>query len=376
MKRAIPYVAAGLVLVVAVVIGVVLLTGDGTKHVKAYFARATGLYTGSTVRILGVPVGKITKIKPEGDHVEVDMEYSGKYKLPADAAAVLIPPSIVSDRYVEFTPPSEGGQAMPDNAVIPQDRTEVPAELDEVFKNFNDLNTALGPQGANSNGALRKLIDVSAANLKGNGLKLHTTLHDFAQAISALADNRNDLFATVRNLQDFTTALARDDGGVRRLNSDLAQVSAYLDTQRSELGQALANLSVALGQVASFVQQNRSALKSDVSDLRTITDALLTERRALEEVIDDAGLGLTNLALAYDPASQTLRTRNSGSYSSSSGAGTPDPTAIICTIVKALGQQCPAPGSGPPIPTTGLPVPSSGATSADQSLQQLLGGAG
>ena len=56
-------------LVVAIVGGIVLVRGC-TAHLyhrtaTAYFSNTSGMFVGDQVRILGVPVGKITKIDPE-----------------------------------------------------------------------------------------------------------------------------------------------------------------------------------------------------------------------------------------------------------------------------------------------------------------------
>lgn len=361
MKRLSPLIAAAAVVLVLVAVGAVLLTRSSGRTVTAYFSRTIGLYTGSSVRVLGVPVGKVTSITSEDTRVKVVMTYDSRYKLPADAKAVVVPPSIVADRYVQFTPAYSGGPVLPDGAVIPEQRTAVPAELDEIFGNLNQLNVALGPKGANKNGALSRLINVGARNLDGNGAALKTALTDFSQAVGTLNGNRGDLFGTLRNLQQFTDTLANNDGGVRRVNADLAQVAVQLDNERTELAAALKNLGIALGQVAGFVRDNRAALKADVADAGTVTNALLKEKRALVEFLDEAPLALQNLALAYDPATQTLRTRNKPATQNPGS-----PLQPLCDLLAALGQKCPA---APP-----LPIPSPGAPPASQSLRDLLAG--
>ena len=64
---------AGLVVAFLVVVAVVTVVTSKSpqKTVTAHFTRATGLYKGSSVRVLGVVVGKITSIKPEGKTVAV-----------------------------------------------------------------------------------------------------------------------------------------------------------------------------------------------------------------------------------------------------------------------------------------------------------------
>ena len=92
--------AGGLVLALLVGLAVVLWPSGGSRHVRAEFVRAVGLYEGSDVRILGVKVGKVTSVRPAGDRVVVDMTYDDKYSVPADAKAVVVSPSVVSDPIV------------------------------------------------------------------------------------------------------------------------------------------------------------------------------------------------------------------------------------------------------------------------------------
>src|SRR5947209_20394048 len=158
MSRALRIAVAAVAAVVVVVVaaGVAMASGGGgsSHHITAYFTRTIGLYKGNDVRILGVRVGKIDTIKVKGPVVEIKMTVSGKYKLPADVGAVIVPPSVVSDRFIQLTPAYTGGAELPTHAVLNTDRTQVPLEFDEIFKNVDQLNRALGPGRAHANGAL------------------------------------------------------------------------------------------------------------------------------------------------------------------------------------------------------------------------------
>jgi virulence factor Mce-like protein len=148
---------------------------EAVKTGSARFERTVGLYEKSDVRVLGVRIGEVTDIEPDGDGVRVEFQYDAKYDIPADAQALVVAPSIVSDRYVQLTPAYTGGQVLADGAVIDVENTDVPLELDEVYASLNELNVALGPNGANADGALQDLLSVSADNLDGNGELLNTT---------------------------------------------------------------------------------------------------------------------------------------------------------------------------------------------------------
>src|SRR3954467_1582884 len=202
-------VAATVVLLAA--LGWTILRPAGQYRVTAWFDQTVGLYPGSDVRILGIPVGTTTAVVPEGDRVRVDMLIDDGYDIPADADAVVLAPSLVSDRYVQFAPVYDGGEKVKGGAKVPVERPATPVELDQVYGALDELSSALGPTGANKNGALSDLIDVGAANLDGNGAALNKTLTGFAQAVETLADNRDHLFASLDNLQTFTTVLATID---------------------------------------------------------------------------------------------------------------------------------------------------------------------
>ena len=252
---AVTKVISGVVVAVLVLaLAVVLLTGGESRTATAYFERTVGLYEGSEVRVLGVPVGTVTDIEPLGQSVQVEMEYDPDLaEIPADGGLVIVTPTVVSDRYVEITPVATSGPVLEDGAVIPLQRTSIPFELDEIFGSLTDLSVALGPDGANANGALNDLLGVSAANLDGNGQRINDTLSNFADFVTVLDDNSDDLFGTIGNLQLFTTELAERDATVRAFNESLAGTARLLDEQKENLALFLEELSVALEQVTGFV---------------------------------------------------------------------------------------------------------------------------
>jgi phospholipid/cholesterol/gamma-HCH transport system substrate-binding protein len=302
-------VAAAVALVLALAAAIVFWPGSSSVTVTAHLSSAVGLYPGSDVRILGVPVGKVESVKPAGSSVTVVLRYDDKYRVPADAKAAVVSPSLVSDRYVQLLPAYTGGPAMRDGADIPLERTAVPVELDQITGNLDRLSTALGPNGANKNGALSDLLDTASKNLDGNGQRIHDTVGDLSQATATLAGGREDLFSTVKNLQAFTSTLAANDPEVRRLNTDLASVSDQLAGERDDLGAALQNLAVALGAVSDFVHDNRSVLTTDIGQLADVTTAVAKQKDAIAETLRNAPVALSNLGHAYDPVSGTLDNR-------------------------------------------------------------------
>ncbi|PRX46471.1 virulence factor Mce-like protein [Prauserella shujinwangii] len=301
---------------VACVAGLVLATGlwwvlrdSGDTRLSAYFGKTVGLYEGSSVRVLGVPVGRITAVTPEGGSVRVDMAIDGGVAIPPDAGAVVVAPSLVSDRYVQLTPAYETGPRMADGTVIPRERTATPVELDDLYGSLNELSTALGPDGANAGGALSGVLDTAAANLKGNGRNLNDTVADLAGLARTLDDSKGDLFATVRNLQSFTTMLADSDRDLSEFYDRLGAVAGMLAEDSADVAAALSELGGSLGEVRRFVTENREALSSNVAKLASITGVLVDQRAALAEVLDVGPTGMTNFINTYDAASGSIQVR-------------------------------------------------------------------
>jgi virulence factor Mce-like protein len=364
--------AASVVLLAA--LGWTILRPAGQYRVTAFFTETVGLYPGSDVRVLGIPIGSITDVVPLGDRVRVEMSIDDDYDIPADADAVVLAPSLVSDRYVQFAPVYDGGPTMKDGDEVPLERTGIPVELDAVYGALDELAAALGPSGANEKGALSELVDVGAANLEGNGEALNRTLTGFSRAVETLAENRDDLFGSLDNLQTFTTALATIDAQVGQFNDNMAAVSQLLADEREDLQAAIALLSDALADVAGFVQDNTTLLTTNVDRLADVTLVLVQQRAKLAEVLDVAPAALGNLARTYNPDFGTLDTRDNG-------VGSMNAEVVVCGALAQLGRvdlQADLPLPDPTAPLRGTTEEIcarllSGDADADGSLDDLNG---
>nr|WP_103884157.1 MCE family protein [Actinacidiphila yanglinensis] len=339
-------VAAGLVAA-----GFAAFGGPSGRHVTAYFDRTVGVYAGSDLRILGVKVGTVESVTPQGKQVKVGLRLDHGIKVPAKAGAVVVAPSVVADRYIQLTPAYTGGAQLPDHGVIPAARTATPVEIDQLYDSVTQLSKALGPNGANTTGALSNLLDTGAQNLKGNGKDIGQSIDQLGQATKTLNGHSDDLFATLSYLQSFTTLLKNNDGKVKAATDQLSTVSGFLAADKEDLGGALQQLSTALGSVKTFIQDNRARLKTSITKLTPITQSLVDQRASLAELLDDAPLAADNILNAYNPKSQTLDGRTDINELSMGGGVDPASTAAT-TRSTAGGTNVPSAdgSSAPPLP--------------------------
>lgn len=332
-----PLYRAGILACVAVLLLATALwwfgrVGGGIR-VTAYFSQAVGVYAGSDVRVLGLKVGVIDSVVPDGPQVRIDMTVGNDVRLPAAAGAVIIAPTLVSDRYVQFTPVYTGGPVLASGTVVPRERTATPVEIDDLSRGLDQLATALGPNGANKDGALSGALDTGAANLAGNGAALGDTLRSLSALASTVDTSKGDLFSTVDSLARFSRTLADSDSQLRGLSGQLADVTGFLADERQNLGTAVSSIASALGEVHDFVAANRGELQANVGKLTGITQALVDQRAALAEVLDVAPLAASNAVNTYDAASGTLQAR------ANLNELTSPPILMVCRLLK---QSSPA----------------------------------
>ena len=310
-----------LALVAALVL--VFTRNDMERTLTVDFPRTNSLYKGSDVRILGVPVGEVKELSAKGDHVEVTLTYATDVRLPTDVKAVIISPAIVGDRFVQLAPAYSGGAVLPDNARLGIDRSAVPVELDEIFKSLDDLSVALGPEGANKDGSLSSLVEDSAKQLDGQGQQLNTTLTNFAKLSTTLSNNKDELFGSVQEIEQFVTLLERNDSSVRSFFDSTARVSNVLEAERDDLAKTLEFLSKALIDVRRLIKDNRTTLRNNVDNLQRLAKVLARHNKDIEHTLIDAPVALGNLGLA----------------GGSSTTGTLDARADIAQVVRGPARK-------------------------------------
>jgi phospholipid/cholesterol/gamma-HCH transport system substrate-binding protein len=294
-----------LVLVGSVIALIRAASDAGRTHVTAYFVNSNGIYVGDNVVLLGVPIGKIERIDPHPERVEISFWYDNKYKVPAEAKAVILSPSLVTFRSVQLTPAYTGGAVMPDHAVIPQQRTAVPVEWDELRQQLQKLTQTLQPTQPGGVSTLGSFIDTAADNLRGQGGNIRQSMIKLSQAVSSL-DNHRDLIGTIKNLSVLVTALRDSSGLLRNLNQNLAAVTNLLADDPDEVGNAVQSLNEVVGEVQSFVAENQEALGTTTDKLASATNAVVDSLDDIKQLLHIGPTAFQNFLNIYQPAQGTL----------------------------------------------------------------------
>ncbi|OBB89918.1 virulence factor Mce family protein [Mycobacterium sp. 852002-30065_SCH5024008] len=272
--------------------------------VIAYFPTANALYPGDKVQIMGVRVGSVDKIEPAGDKMKVTFHYDNKYKVPANASAVIVNPTLVASRSIQLEPPYKGGPVMGDNAVIPLERTQVPTEWDELREGVANVIAKLGPTPEQPKGPFGEAIESFADGLAGKGKQINATLNSLSRALTALNEGRGDFFAVVKSLAQFVNALHKDDQQFVALNKNLAQFTGELTGSDHDLANALQQFDSLLSTLRPFLTKNREVLVHDLDNLATLTTTLVQPDplNGLETALHVLPTLETNLSQIYHPS--------------------------------------------------------------------------
>jgi phospholipid/cholesterol/gamma-HCH transport system substrate-binding protein len=333
LRRARAVLATTLVLVFVAGLFVAMRAADQTARIMvvAYFDNSNGVFAGDDVRIRGVSVGRIEKIEPEPLRAKISFGFDRKHKVPANAKAVILSPQLVTGRAIQLTPPYTGGPTMAGGAVIPQDRTAVPVEWDDLRAQLQRVTELLKPTQPDGVSTLGALINTAADNLRGQGSNIRDTIIKLSQTVSALGDHSKDIFATFKNLSTLVTALHDSADLLEQLNHNLAAVSSVLADDPNKIGQATEALNAVLADVQSFVMDNREAVGTTSDKLATISKTLVESLDDLKQTLHIGPTVLENFNNIFEPANGAL----TGALAGSNMA---NPIAFLCGAVQAASR--------------------------------------
>ena len=268
--------------------------------ITAVFSRAIGLYPNSHVRIQGVNIGEVTKIKNNGNLVVVTMRINGDRTLPAGVSATQIPASLLGERYVQLSPAYTGGATFKHGGQIPEARTTVPAEFDELLRSLQNFTGSIDPKNASD------LVTNLAALLAGQGKSLNDLIDSGAGTLQLLANKSGELGDIVDSLSTLTTALQGHTAEIQKLISDYDTLAGVLAANSGDLNRTITSVDALATEVTDLLQNHAQTLPFDVDQLTHATrtldrnfDSLSTLFSSTVKLFDAAGR-------AYDPLHNAL----------------------------------------------------------------------
>lgn len=275
--------------------------GGEPRRVEAVLPRAFNLFEGSDVTVGGLSVGEVAELSTEDDRVRVTMALDADVDVPADARAMVTAESLLGERYVQLEPIYDGGPTLADGAVIPLDRTGVPAEVDEVLAGLDDLTAEL------DEGELGELTAELAEVLEGQGADLGRLLDGLAEASAVLADVDDTLLDALDSLADVAELVESRQEAIAPLLDDLSTVAATVRDEREPLVGAAAELRRLTEALEPLLAEHGEELPGELEQLATFLATAERGSQEIERFLSGSADLLSASGLAFDYESATLR---------------------------------------------------------------------
>ena len=339
------------VLVVGLAAGGVYSVARPTPSMRTYCADmpdAIGLYEGSAVTVMGIKVGSVTRVSPQGATARVDFTVPESRRLPGDVGATTLANSLVADRQLALIGPEPNGAGWDSSHCITN--TVTPKSLSRTFAALADLADQLnGPDGPGHEVALQRGIAALDSTTSGTGEPINAIIHRLGTALNS----PDAAIGHIGALLDAISSLARSAAHywpevkdyLTRLTPVLSAVNELavppVITTIKELGEilpALNDLTVMFGgpmlSKLEAVENLPELLKAGVAGLNELVTMVPSLSSAFTNAVDPA---TGAISVAYATPNVTL----------------PGDPAQVCAAINILQPGgCPDPASG----TTTIPL--------------------
>ena len=295
-------------------------------RVTVPFREAAQLAQEADVRISGVTVGKVKTVQADKrtGSSDVTIELQSQYApIPKDTHAILRQKTLLVETYVELSPGSRSGGAVPDNGRLAAGHVAPTVELDEIFRAFDaktraafqvwmqqlalasqgrgrDISDALGNLApfAEDTTTLLKILNAQDANVQGvvrDTGEVFDALSERDRQLQSLIDSSNVVFATTaqrnRELEATFRALPTFERESRTTVARLTRFAHDTNPLVTQLRPAARELSPTLQELGDLAPD----LKGLFEDLNPLIDASKTGLPAFNDFLDELHPLLANL---------------------------------------------------------------------------------
>jgi phospholipid/cholesterol/gamma-HCH transport system substrate-binding protein len=223
----------------AAILIVLLITSGGNRYsLRMVLPNASGLQSGSAVKIGGAGVGSVSSIdigKDDQVHVTLSID-TGDARVTSATRIAIRSENLLGDKFVDVQTPA-GGRQLPSGSTIPASRITFPVDLDQV----------LGVLDGNTRTRLAILINEAGLALSGR----HADFNSFLQMAPPAFDR-------ITNVLD---RLSADNSALGQLVLHSSRIVGDLAVQRRAL---LGTIDVA-GKALETVAQRRASLRATLA---------------------------------------------------------------------------------------------------------------
>lgn len=240
------------------------IIGGGTTY-TAEFGESAGLRPGNEVRLAGVKVGDVRRVKLARNKVLVDFKVRDVTVGDRSTISIQIK-TLLGDKYLAISP--EGDRAQNPNDTIPRARTLAPFDIvpavSELSKTVGKIDTA---QLAQSFQVISDTFAHSPQNLRG-------ALTGLSQLSASLSTRDSELARLLSNTAALSKTVADRDTQLQKLFADATLLLDELNRRRDAVSALLTGTTALAEQLQGLVSDNQQQLKPALDELTKVTTIL------------------------------------------------------------------------------------------------------
>jgi phospholipid/cholesterol/gamma-HCH transport system substrate-binding protein len=231
------------------------------RKITVQFQNVAGLDEKTAVRVAGVSVGKVSKIRLVEGKALVDVDLDPNVALRQGASASIESRGLLGEKYVELVPGPFGAAPLPDNAVIVGG---VPVSFDEITKLARDIEVDIK--------SITKSLKDSLGGEAGEErlADIVENMRLISQEVRSMVEtNRVGVDATIANFRAFSAAMmdlvarvdsvvASNQGNVSSGIANIREISEKLETTTDNLNQITGRIREGEGTVGKLVQSDET----------------------------------------------------------------------------------------------------------------------
>ncbi len=184
------------------------------------------------VRMHGVLVGKVREVTQEGNGAVIRLALDPEVVdvVPADVKARIFPTTLFGQKYISLVPPKNpADEHISEGDVIPQDRSEVAAEISRVLDRLYPLLRAVKPT------ELAFTLNAMATALQGRGEELGQTLERMDAYVTRLNEHLPALREDIRLLADFAETYTQAAPDLLEILRNMTVTSRTIVAKKQEM---------------------------------------------------------------------------------------------------------------------------------------------
>jgi phospholipid/cholesterol/gamma-HCH transport system substrate-binding protein len=233
------------------------------QRISVEFKDVAGLDAKSTVRVAGVRVGKVAKIRIDRatGRAIVDMNIDGDVDLRQGASASVANLGLLGEKYVELVPGPVGAPPLPEGSVLQGD---VPVTFDQITRLARDIEVDV--KGISSN------LNSSLGGPQGEE-RLRTIVENVRVITDDLrimvASNRNNVDSTLSNFKEFSAVMvqlvdrldqlvASNQANVTQGIANIKEISQKLETTADNLNDITGRIREGKGTVGKLIESEET----------------------------------------------------------------------------------------------------------------------